>query len=125
MWQLATDRGEDPSLTTLFEEDSSEPKPKPIFWLALHLGVITGRPMSAVCEEAGMYEDWDEDEDSTLDHTARAALVCLRFNTTGRMLHEQSLTLPTKVPKPIVIKLLGDYSERRDQAQLEALLPNS
>jgi hypothetical protein len=47
------------------------------------------------------------------------------FKTVGRMLHEQSLASPTEATKPIVIKLLEDYSEQRNEAQLRELMHSS
>jgi hypothetical protein len=121
LWQLATDRREDPSIRSMFEEDGSGPKP--VFWLRGQLAVITGYPMTEVCEEAGLIEGWDEDKD--VERTVRAQSICEMFGKVGRMLHEQSLTSPTGATKPIVIKLLEDYSEQRNETQLRELMHGS
>ena len=121
LWQLATDHRGDPSIRPMFEEDGSGPKP--IFWLRGQLGVITGRPMTEVCEEAGLFEGWDEDRN--LERTVRAESVCEMFKKVGRMLHEQSLASPTEATKPILIKLLEDYSEQRNETQLRELIHGS
>lgn len=119
--QLATDRGKlEAGVQPLVDETG---RLRTIILLRTQLTSVTGFAMTRAFEETDIIQGWTEERD--MDQTYRAQSISEVLGKVGRMLHERSLDSTPETTKPIVIKLLEDYSEQRNRAQLRELVHGS
>lgn len=94
--------------------------PTPLGYLHAQLGGITGQEMTDVCEEIGLTNGWQTEEEMQL--AAEASEVTRMPDRFGRALYEQSIAAAVALLPPPARDLVEDYTQPRTNAELDELV---